>query len=143
MDSKTSSVPLVPTAQSFVQVATDLTTRVLGARKGVVINTAVEFVGVVCQIVEQTAVQALSQGTPLSGTDKLNLACQIASSVLTAAYTQLPSMITQGAYANALGIVGDLNALIPMIQGVIAVSKMSTQLQQVEAAITAKGCWCF
>jgi hypothetical protein len=127
--------------------ATELVPKVLNAKKGHPIKTTIEVVAVVCEVVEGTAVLLWqNKGKTLSGTEKAELACQIALIVLDALYNREDPLVSTEVYNIAKLILTDVAALLPMIDGVVAITKLAPQIQQMagqKQAGSSSSCRCF
>jgi hypothetical protein len=110
----------------------------LTANQGKNIATALEVIGVICQIVEATANTAQNMGK-VSSSVKADLAIQLASTVVSALYSAKPPMIIQAVYTKAQSYISDTQELKSLIDGIVAVANSAGAIQTVVADAEVAG----
>ena len=131
-------------APVLVDTAKSLISKVLNERHGRAINNVIEFVALICEIVENVAVELYKQNRQtIKGDVKLGLACDIASTVLEQLYNRKIPLISMKTYTETRAIISDLSILAPYIDGVITISGMGSRLQQLKALVSKSCCSCF
>jgi len=128
---------LLKTAQNLIE-------QVLGQRAGKPVNNVIEVIALIYQIVQIVATQYQKNGDTIGKPIKIELACNIADSIIEALYNRKAPLITKDTYDQAKAITANVSILASYFDGVITVLETSDEFKQVETFAKKKcGCGCF